>query len=223
MSRALVLVAGGSGSRMQSVVPKQFLMLAGKPVLVHTLERFAAFDASLQVILVLPPDQADHWAKLAAQFGTGGLAVQTTNGGTTRFHSVQNGLALVDAELVAVHDAVRPLVSIETIARCFGAAAAHHSGIPVIPLTDSIRRVDANVSVAADRAHFRLVQTPQCFRTSLLREAYTQPFRDSFTDDASVVEALGKQVTLVEGNPENIKLTTPADLLLAAALLAVVE
>jgi 2-C-methyl-D-erythritol 4-phosphate cytidylyltransferase len=163
------------------------------------------------------PDQADHWAKLAAQFGTGGLAVQTTTGGGTRFHSVQNGLAVVNAELVAIHDAVRPLVSTTTISRCFGAAAAHSSGIPVIPLTDSIRRIEADMSVAADRAHFRLVQTPQCFSTALLREAYTQPFRDSFTDDASVVEAL------VEGNPENIKLTTPADLVVAAALLNLVE
>jgi 2-C-methyl-D-erythritol 4-phosphate cytidylyltransferase len=219
MKKALILVAGGSGTRMQSAVPKQFMLLAGKPVLVHTLERFALFDATLQVVLVLPVAEIERWNTIAAEFGTAGFDVQTATGGETRFHSVQNGLALVTADVVGVHDAVRPLVSIETIARAFGAATSSGSGVPAVALTDSIRRVEQGESIAANREHFRLIQTPQCFKTELLRKAYQQTYTSSFTDDASVAEAAGQRITLTEGNSENIKLTSPADMIIAEALI----
>jgi 2-C-methyl-D-erythritol 4-phosphate cytidylyltransferase len=219
MKKALILVAGGSGTRMQSAIPKQFLLLSGKPVLVHTLERFALFDATMQVVLVLPATAFERWNTIAAEYGTAGFEVQVTAGGETRFHSVQNGLALVTADVVGIHDAVRPLVSIETIARAYETATATGSGVPAIALTDSIRRIEQGVSVAANREHFRLIQTPQCFKTEMLRKAYQQPWSSSFTDDASVAEAAGEVITLTEGNQENIKLTSPADMLIAEALL----
>ncbi|MCA6361513.1 MAG: 2-C-methyl-D-erythritol 4-phosphate cytidylyltransferase [Bacteroidetes bacterium] len=219
MKKAVIVVAGGSGSRMNAAIPKQFLLLNGKPVLIHTLEKFALFDATMQVVLVLPENEFGRWEELKRQFGSGGFDVQLAKGGTTRFESVKNGLALVTADVVGVHDAVRPLVSIETIARAFGAAVSHGSGIPAVPLTDSIRRVEGDTSLAASREAFRLVQTPQCFRSDVLKNAYQQVFRPHFTDDASVVEASGKSITLTEGNKENIKLTTPSDMVVAEALM----
>ncbi|MCU0435554.1 MAG: 2-C-methyl-D-erythritol 4-phosphate cytidylyltransferase [Bacteroidia bacterium] len=219
MKKSVIIVAGGSGSRMMASIPKQFLMLAEKPVLIHTLEKFALFDASLEVILVLPETEFERWNEIRQTYGTAGFDVQVTAGGITRFDSVKNGLALVTTALVAVHDAVRPLVSIETIALAFGAAVAHGTGIPAVELIDSIRRVEDGYSIAADRGQFRLIQTPQCFRTELLREAYQQNHQPHFTDDASVAEAAGHTITLTEGNRENIKLTTPSDMVVAEALL----
>jgi 2-C-methyl-D-erythritol 4-phosphate cytidylyltransferase len=219
VKKAVIIVAGGSGSRMNAAIPKQFLLLNGKPVLIHTLEKFALFDSSMQVVLVLPENEFERWEAMKREFGNGGFDVQLAAGGTSRFYSVKNGLALVTADVVGIHDAVRPLVSIETIALAFGAAVSQGSGIPVVPLTDSIRRVEGDTSIAVSREDFRLVQTPQCFRTDLLKNAYQQAFLPHFTDDASVVEANGIAITLTEGNKENIKLTTPSDMVVAEALM----
>lgn len=211
----VVIVAGGKGVRMGGDVPKQFLLLGGKPVLMHTIERFHAFDAQLQIILVLPPDQQGYWHELclAHHFK---LPYLLADGGATRFESVRNGLALIpnDAQgMVAVHDGVRPMVSVKVIERCFAMACKAQAVIPVTPVVETLRQIMPDgASQTVNRDAYRLVQTPQTFDLQLLKQAYQQPYSTAFTDDASVVEALGMQITMVEGNKENIKITTPFDL-----------
>lgn len=215
-----IIVAGGKGLRMGGDLPKQFLPLAGRPVLMHTLEKFHAFSPDLSLILVLPHDQQLLWQQLCTQHHFD-IPHTLTDGGDTRFASSQRGLACIPADaegLVAIHDGVRPFVSPEVIRRCFDAAREDYAAIPVMPVTDTLRYVDRGHGNNVMRAHFRTVQTPQVFDISLARQAFAQPYRDSFTDDASVVESLGCQVTMVEGNRENIKLTTPFDLLVGEAL-----
>jgi 2-C-methyl-D-erythritol 4-phosphate cytidylyltransferase len=205
---------------MQSVVPKQFIKLYGKPVVLHSIAAFAEFDPNISTILVLPPDQFSHWEKIAAEYNLP-VRVQITGGGDTRFQSVKNGLALIEDEeaFVAVHDAVRPLVSVKTISAAFSAAGRYGNAVPAIPLNDSIRQVIGGKNVAVDRSKFCLIQTPQTFSVSLLRKAYEQEYKYVFTDDASVVEGLVDQIHLVDGNEDNFKLTTPKDLILAEAIL----
>jgi hypothetical protein len=211
----VVIVAGGKGLRMGGDVPKQFLLLGGKPVLMRTIERFHAFDAQLQIILVLPPNQQGYWHELclAHHFK---LPYLLADGGATRFESVRNGLALIpnDAQgVVAVHDGVRPMVSVKVIERCFAMACKAQAVIPVTPVVETLRQIMPDgVSQTVNRDAYRLVQTPQTFDLQLLKQAYQQPYSTAFTDDASVVEALGMQITMVEGNKENIKITTPFDL-----------
>lgn len=211
----VVIVAGGKGLRMGGDVPKQFLLLGGKPVLMRTIERFHAFDAQLQIILVLPPDQQGYWHELclAHHFK---LPYLLADGGATRFESVRNGLALIpnDAQgVVAVHDGVRPMVSVKVIERCFAMACKAQAVIPVTPVVETLRQIMPDgASQTVNRDAYRLVQTPQTFDLQLLKQAYQQPYSTAFTDDASVVEALGMQITMVEGNKENIKITTPFDL-----------
>ena len=219
MKRYAIIVAGGKGLRMGGELPKQFIPIKGRPVLMRTLDTFHACDESIQIILVLPRDHQDYWRELCAQYQFA-VPHRIADGGATRFHSVQNGLSLVDAPeaLVAVHDGVRPFVSHEVISRCYAEAEAHGAVVPVIPVVETVRQLVGEGSVTVDRNAYRLVQTPQTFRATLLRRAYEQPYTDAFTDDASVVEALGEAVTLVDGNRENIKLTTPFDLIVAKAL-----
>ena len=219
MKRYAIIVAGGKGLRMGGELPKQFIPIEGRPVLMRTLDTFHACDESIQIILVLPRDHQDYWRELCAQYQFA-VPHRIADGGATRFHSVQNGLSLVDApeSLVAVHDGVRPFVSHEVISRCYAEAEAHGAVVPVIPVVETVRLLTGEGSVTVDRNAYRLVQTPQTFRATLLRRAYEQPYTDAFTDDASVVEALGEAVTLVDGNRENIKLTTPFDLIVAKAL-----
>lgn len=211
----VVIVAGGKGLRMGGDVPKQFLLLGGKPVLMRTIERFHAFDAQLQIILVLPPNQQGYWHELclAHHFK---LPYLLADGGATRFESVRNGLTLIpnDAQgVVAVHDGVRPMVSVKVIERCFAMACKAQAVIPVTPVVETLRQIMPDgVSQTVNRDAYRLVQTPQTFDLQLLKQAYQQPYNTAFTDDASVVEALGMQITMVEGNKENIKITTPFDL-----------
>lgn len=214
MKRQIIIVAGGSGSRMNASIPKQFFELKGKAILLHTLERFAkSFDIK-DIILVLPESENDRWVALSS--GTPFEQLRVAKGGKTRFHSVKSGLKLVDKNaIVGIHDSVRPFVSDKTIENCFKTAEEKCSVIPVVELKDSIRRVFTGTSRAQDRSNFRLVQTPQCFIASKLIAAYKKPYRDSYTDDSSVFEAAGNKVFLVEGNPENIKLTTPEDLKVA--------
>ena len=216
----ILIVAGGRGTRMGGPQPKQFLELAGRPVLMHTLEAFDRWDASARLIVVLPEDQIDTWKRLCEAHVFGRIH-RVVAGGETRFHSVRNGLDAVASDgLIAVHDGVRPLVAPSVIAACFAAAADGGAAVPVVPVVESVREVDADGgSRPVDRTRLRVVQTPQVFRTDVLRAAYRLPYDPRFTDDASVVEASGVAVRLVPGNRENIKLTTPMDLLLAEQLM----
>jgi len=223
----IIIVAGGKGLRMGSDIPKQFLPIGGKPVLMRTLERFRAYSTDLQIILVLPEAQQDYWRKLCEDYHFD-VNYQLANGGQTRFHSVQNGLALVpdDAEgVVGVHDGVRPFPSIEVIRNCYETARTAKAVIPVIPVVETVRQLfsngqqDLRTSKTVPRDEYRLVQTPQTFDIQLLKAANRQPYNDGFTDDASVVESYGHDITLVEGNRENIKITTPYDLKIAEVLI----
>lgn len=213
----VIIVAGGKGLRMGGDIPKQFLPIGGRPVLMRTIERFRAYSSTLHIILVLPKAQQDYWQALCQEYQFA-VDYQLADGGETRFHSVQNGLALVpdDAKgVVGVHDGVRPFVSIDVIGRCYEAARIHKAVIPVTPVIETLRHVSEGTKPRSD---YRLVQTPQCFDIELLKAANRQPYCDGFTDDASVVEAYGHAITLVEGNRENIKLTTPFDLKIAEIL-----
>lgn len=218
MKKHVIIVAGGKGLRMGGDIPKQFLPVAGKPVLMRTLEAFHAYDASIHMILVLPISQQAYWKELCQEYHFE-LPYDLANGGETRFHSVKNGLALVEGEgLVGVHDGVRPFVSREVIARCYDEALIKKAVIPVIGVVETVRHLIGEESETVPRDQYKLVQTPQVFDASLLCQAYEQEFTELFTDDASVVEALGEKVYLVEGNRENVKLTTPFDLKLAEML-----
>ena len=217
----IIIVAGGKGLRMGTDIPKQFLPVGGKPVLMRTLERFREYASDLQIILVLPKAQQDYWRELCQEYDFR-VEYQMTDGGETRFHSVQHGLALIpdDAEgVVGVHDGVRPFPSIDVIRNCYETARKKKAVIPVIPIVETVRHLQDETSVTVPRGDYRLVQTPQTFDIQLLKAANRQPYNDGFTDDASVVEAFGIDVTLVEGNRENIKITTPYDLKIAEVLI----
>lgn len=219
MKKYVIIVAGGKGLRMGSELPKQFLPIGGKPVLMRTLEAFRKYEATLQIILVLPKEQQDFWKQLCEEhhFDVGHLIA---DGGETRFHSVKNGLALVrESGLVGVHDGVRPFVSVDVIRNCYDLAETRKAVIPVIDVVETVRHLTGNSSETVSRNDYKLVQTPQVFDTELLKRAYTQEFTPFFTDDASVVEAMGVPVYLAEGNRENIKITTPFDLKIGSALL----
>ena len=194
-------------------IPKQFIVVDGKPILMHTIERFHNFDSTIQLVVVLPKDQHDYWNGLCQQYGFD-IPITIADGGKERFHSVKNGLACVHprCSLIGVHDGVRPYVATEVIQRCYEAAAANGAAIPVVDVFETLRHITPDGSHTVPRQDYKLVQTPQVFQADLLRRAYEQPFTPSFTDDASVVEALGHTITLVEGNRENIKITTKEDL-----------
>ena len=218
-SKITIIVAGGKGERMNADIPKQFLEIQGKPILMHTLEVFCSFDASMQLILVLPAVQIDFWKNLCKKHNFT-LPHQIVEGGQARYYSVKNGLESVKSPaLVAIHDGVRPLVSHQTIARCFDAAEKFDAAIPVVDIVDSIRKLTENGSYSVDRNTYKLVQTPQIFDAELLKKAYEQEFSTLFTDDASVAEVLGTKIHLVEGNRENIKITTEFDLKIAESIM----
>lgn len=216
----VIIVAGGKGLRMGKDIPKQFLLLNGKPVLMHTLEKFYEYDNEVNQILVLPSEQQDYWRSLCKQHKFN-LPHQITSGGDTRFHSVANGLSLISDEhgLVAVHDGVRPFVSLQVIEACFNKAEKYKAVIPVIDVVETVRFVSNDENRTVDRNNYKLVQTPQVFDLALLKKAYQQTYSEQFTDDASVVEAMGSPVYPVNGNRENIKITTPFDLLVGEAIL----
>lgn len=218
----IIIVAGGKGLRMGGDIPKQFLPIKGKPVLMRTIERFHECSPQLRVILVLPREQQDYWHTLCRDHSFG-IDHTVVDGGDTRFGSCRNGLAAIpdDEEgVVGIHDGVRPFVSADTVERCFARARQCGAAIPVLPVTDSLRRVsgDGKSSHGVNRSEYRAVQTPQAFSIQVLKKAYRQSYQESFTDDASVVEAMGVKVDMVEGNRENIKLTTPFDLKIAETL-----
>ena len=223
----IIILAGGKGLRMGSDIPKQFLPIGGMPVLMHTLKRFREYSKELKIILVLPKQQQAYWQTLCEEYHFQEDYL-IANGGETRFHSIKNGLQLIpdDAQgLVGVHDGVRPFPSVEVIRNCYETARREGSAIPVIPVVETIRHLEGNVnfvnvqcSRTVPRDEYRLVQTPQVFDIQLHKKAYAQDYRDSFTDDASVVESMGHSVVLVEGNRENIKITTPFDCIVAEAI-----
>lgn len=219
MKKHIIIVAGGKGLRMGGEIPKQFLPIGGKPVLMRTIEAFHLYDNTIHVVLVLPVSQQAYWRELCKKYSFE-LPHEVADGGETRFHSVMNGLALVEGEgLVGVHDGVRPFVSQEVITRCYAEAGTKKAVIPVIGVVETVRRLEGTDSVTVPRDQYKLVQTPQVFDVALLQRAYQQKYTEMFTDDASVVEALGEKVFLVEGNRENIKLTTQFDLKLAEMLI----
>lgn len=218
----IIIVAGGKGLRMGGDIPKQFMKIGGEPVLMHTLRRFREYSEKLNIILVLPHDQQGYWQQLCQQHHFD-VEHQVVDGGETRFDSSKNGLSAIpdDAEgVVGIHDGVRPFVSVEVIDRCFETARDEYACIPVLPVTDTLRYIDPHGGGKnVMRSDYRIVQTPQAFDIALLKQAFNRPYQESFTDDASVVEALGCQVQMVEGNRENIKITTPFDLAVAETLM----
>ncbi len=220
MKKYIIIVAGGTGSRMKSDVPKQFILLQGKPILMRTIERFTHSFPDIQIIVVLNAQYRDEWKSLCEkhQFN---IEHTITEGGQTRFHSVKNGLALVpDNCLVGIHDAARPLVSYKTIITAFNTAEETGNATPAVPLTESIRFLENGENKAVDRNKYSIIQTPQCFHSSDLKQAFMQEYQSTFTDDASVLESIGKKINLIEGNKENIKITSPQDLMLAELILS---
>ena len=217
MTKSIIITAGGIGKRMGSDIPKQFIQLNGLPILMHTITKFYEFDNSIEIILVLPKDHIDYWNALVSKFE---FTIQHTVvvGGKERFFSIKNGLNEANGELIGVHDGVRPFVSLEVINSAFDSASKNKAAIPVVDLKESIRRVGGRITKSVDRNQFKIVQTPQCFTSQVIKAAYLQSFSNAFTDDASVVEKMGGQIHLVKGNDENIKITTPLDLKLATLL-----
>jgi len=219
MNLYAVIVAGGSGKRMGAEIPKQFLELAGRPVLMYAIERFKSFSEEIEIITVLPENQLRYWGELQKKYSFT-IPHTLVKGGSSRFFSVRNGLKFVNTPgLVAIHDGVRPLVSIETIKKCFEAAEKHGNAIPVICPGDSLRMITDQGSMPVNRMHVRQIQTPQVFRTELIKKAYLQEYSPEFSDDATVLEKTGEMIILVEGNRENIKITNPEDITIAEVLM----
>jgi len=221
MKKFALIVAGGSGTRMGSEIPKQFMEMAGKPVLMHTFEAFMSWDPEVEILLVLPAQHFDLWKELCRRYRFD-HPHSLVEGGVNRFDSVANGLRMIEGDgLVFIHDGVRPLVSKATLQHCCDLATEKGNAIPAIRVTESVRWTEDNLSKPLDRNKIWLIQTPQTFDIRLIKEAYIQSFREEFTDDASVLESLGYRINLTEGNRENIKITWPVDLLWAETLLSI--
>ena len=211
LKRSVIITAGGIGKRMGTEIPKQFLLLKGKPIILHTIEKFHAFDPSMEIVVVLPDFYIPQWEILCQKF------LFTTEhkvvaGGEERFYSIQNGLTETSGDIIAVHDAVRPCVSEEVIQNCFNNAEQFGTAVPVLSIAESLRKLEAINSIAVNREDYKIVQTPQCFLVQTIKEAFEQEYTPFFTDDATVLEGLDETINLVEGNVENIKITTPYDL-----------
>lgn len=217
----VIIVAGGTGSRMQSKIPKQFIEINGKPILIHTIEKFIEFDEFINIIVAVHKDYLTEANFMLAEHFPD-KNVQIVVGGETRFHSVKNGLNCISNknDIVGIHDAARPLVSVETIKRCYETAAQKGNAIPVAPVNESLRMVTNGINKAVSRDDYKIVQTPQCFVVSKIKEAFEQPFSPFFTDDATVLEGMDESINLVEGNSENIKITNPSDLKIAELYLS---
>lgn len=219
MKKFALIVAGGSGSRMNSATPKQFLEINGKPLLMHTFNAFISTGSAFEFILVLPEKEIKNWRSLCTQYAFN-IKHSIVAGGKTRFHSVKNGLVqITDDGIVFIHDGVRPLVSAQTIENCYQTAANKGNALPVITPSESIRKVFNGENRAVDRSRYFLVQTPQTFRVSLIKKAYDQDYQEDFTDDASVLEKTGEKICLVQGNRNNIKVTYPEDVEITKILL----
>jgi 2-C-methyl-D-erythritol 4-phosphate cytidylyltransferase len=223
LKKIALIVAGGTGTRMKSQIPKQFLLLNGRPVLMHTLDKFYRYESGIRIILVLPRDEVTTWERLC-DIHDFQIKHEIVTGGETRFHSIQKNLEGIPEDcLVAVHDGVRPLVSLDTIRRCFITAAEKGNAVPCVEIPESLRMVDEQGNRPADRNKYRLIQTPQVFNSRILKESYGQEYHPRFTDDASAVESRGYSINLVDGNPENLKITLNKDLGIAEFLLKGME
>jgi 2-C-methyl-D-erythritol 4-phosphate cytidylyltransferase len=223
MDLYVVIVAGGSGKRMGADIPKQFLNLAGRPVLMHTIERFKSFNDAIEIITVLPENQLRYWVDLQKKHSFD-VPHTLVKGGLHRFISVKNGLKFVNTpSLVAIHDGVRPFVTVDTIKRCFETAEKLGNAIPAVSPSDSLRMLTDKGSIPLNRMHVKQIQTPQVFNAELIKKAYLQEYITEFTDDATVLEKMGEKINMVDGNRENIKITNPEDLLISSALLPAVS
>lgn len=219
LKKFVIIVAAGAGKRFSNNLPKQFELLRSKPMLMYSIEAFSEVARDIQIVVVIPKDFIDRWKELCSSCDFN-IPHKVIEGGPERFHSVKNGLSLVhDDGLVAVHDGARPLISHEIIRNAWRIAEIYGTAIPVIEISDSVRSVAGGINQPADRKKLRLVQTPQVFKCSILKKAYQQQYDPSFTDDATVVEASGEKIILVEGSSDNIKITRPQDLIIAEALL----
>lgn len=219
MDNAVIIVAGGSGKRMLSDLPKQFLLLGDKPILMHTIESFYQFDNEIEIVVVLPEEHIKYWKELCSSYQFS-INHTTVIGGKERFYSVKNGLSSIKSSgIIGVHDGVRPFVDVSLLNECYTSARNKGNAIPCIEIHESIRILKNNDSSSiVDRNKYRLVQTPQCFKADLLIQAYQQAYNPSFTDDSSVVESNGIDIYLVPGSKQNIKITSPTDLIVAEAL-----
>lgn len=213
-----IITAGGVGKRMKTKIPKQFLLLKGKPILMHTITCFYDFDNDAQIILTLPSDWWDYWEELCRDYDFT-VKHEIEEGGKERFHSIQKALKKAKGDIIGVHDGVRPLVSQKTIKDCIEKLENHKAVIPVLPLKESLRKGSPNRNQSADRKNYFTVQTPQCFYADIIKNAYDTEFQEYFTDDASVVEESGGNITMIIGNEENIKITSPMDLKVAEVLI----
>lgn len=223
MDLYVVIVAGGSGKRMGSETPKQFLELAGRPVLMHTIERFKLFSDSIEIITVLPENQLRYWYNIQKKHSFSVLHT-LVKGGSNRFISVRNGLEFVKSPgIVAIHDGVRPFVSLDTIRRCFETAERLGNAVPTVSPTESLRILTEQGSLPISRFNVKQIQTPQVFDAALIKKAYLQDYIHDFTDDATVLEKTGEKINLIEGNRENIKITNPEDLIISGALLPIIK
>ncbi|NOZ47807.1 MAG: 2-C-methyl-D-erythritol 4-phosphate cytidylyltransferase [Chlorobi bacterium] len=219
MENYVIVVAGGSGKRMKTKTPKQFLLLNNLPVLMHTIMAFYAYNKNISIVLVLPEVHFETWKVLCEKYN---FTIQHTlvKGGETRFHSVKNALNTINTNrLIAIHDGVRPLVSNKTISRCFATAIKKGNAVPAVGITDSIRQIEENKNFTVNRNNYKLIQTPQVFKSELIKQAYQLDYKEYFTDDAGLLDELGVKINLVEGNVENIKITTHTDLVIAEAIL----
>ena len=218
MRKAVIIVAAGSGSRMNSTIPKQFMELNGKPILMHTIQRFYEYNPEILIIVVLPENEIETWNALLKKY-TFSIPHTIVKGGTKRFHSVKNGLEILSEHcIVGIHDGVRPLCTPVLIRRCFDEAEKNSNAVPTIQITETVREVTNEENYVIDRKNLRTIQTPQCFDSILLKKAYQNSEAENFTDDAGVFERTGNKIHLIEGEKSNIKITVKDDLVIASAL-----
>jgi 2-C-methyl-D-erythritol 4-phosphate cytidylyltransferase len=218
--QVVIIVAGGIGSRIKSDRPKQFIEINGEPVIIKTIRCFLSYDPEISIIISVHRNYNTYLDGLLEKYSMKSNNIRVTFGGETRFASVKNGLSLVDDEtaIVGIHDAARPFVSAQTIRVCYETAAQKGNAVPCILVNDSLRKISNNVNSSINRNEYRIIQTPQCFQVALIRKAFMQEYSPAFTDDATVAEASGANIFLVEGNEENFKITSPFDLLVAKAI-----
>jgi 2-C-methyl-D-erythritol 4-phosphate cytidylyltransferase len=217
----IIIVAGGQGSRMKSDIPKQYLAVKGVPIIIRAIQCFLNYKSEIRIIVCVHPSYKAHMETLIKTFNLSHLSIQITHGGDTRFQSVKNGLQLITEEetaIVGIHDAARPFVSKLTIEQCFETARIKGNAVPCMPVNESLRKISNNINHSVNRNEYKVIQTPQCFDLFKIKKAFEQEYNTGFTDDATVLESTGETIHLVEGNPENIKITSPFDLILAEAL-----
>lgn len=221
MQQYVIIVAGGIGSRMKSDRPKQFIEIKGVPVIVKTIQAFLQYNPAMRIIISVHKNYKTFLESILEKHELSSFDVQITLGGDTRFDSVKNGLQLIEdmSAIVGIHDAARPFVSNQTIRNCYELAAQKGNAIPCVSVNESMRKISNNINTSVNRNEYKIIQTPQCFLVAKIKQAFMQDYSPRFTDDATVLESIGEQICLAEGNEENIKITSPHDLLIANALI----